>query len=212
MNETLETRAKNLTSELEKSSRRVSELTIEKETLDIQVKNLLCDLEYSKSQLLAFSSGSEKLDNILGMGKPAKNKGGLGFKENDASTSNTMLIPATDSPKHVPNPDFKDKRFVRQSRTRRPRNRNHRPHNIGPRFIPTYFQCGELGHIKPKCYHFLNKNRNRDLNRNKYQDYVGQINFLTNQVSKLATLMIQTTGNIPVTRQVRVKKSDLKKL
>lgn len=49
-------------------------LTNEKKTLEIQVKNLMSDLEYSNSQLPAFSSSSEKLDNILGMGK-TRNKG-----------------------------------------------------------------------------------------------------------------------------------------
>lgn len=65
LNGSLDTQVKNLTSKLEKSSRRASELTIENETLKINVKNILDELEFSKFQLLLFSSGSIKLDNML---------------------------------------------------------------------------------------------------------------------------------------------------
>ena len=56
------------------SSRRVSEITIVNETLAIQVKHLESELELSRSQLLAFFSSSEKIDNILGIGKPVIGK------------------------------------------------------------------------------------------------------------------------------------------
>ncbi|CAI9784942.1 unnamed protein product [Fraxinus pennsylvanica] len=97
---------RNLTSELGKTYRGANELTVEKEILKIQAKNLLSDLEYSKSQLLAFPSASIKLDSILGIGKPASNKGGSGYNKNDhnvSSTSKTTFVPATDQLKHVLN-------------------------------------------------------------------------------------------------------------
>lgn len=112
MNETLETHVNNLTSELERSSRKVNKLTAENETFDIQVKNLLRDLEFSKSQHLAFSSGSKKLDNILGMSKSTDNREGLGFNENTTSTPASTFVFATDQPKHALNPEPKIKGVV----------------------------------------------------------------------------------------------------
>ncbi|XP_022858852.1 uncharacterized protein LOC111379658 [Olea europaea var. sylvestris] len=94
--EKLEARVSDLTDKNEMSSRRVSELTIVNETLAIQVKHLESELELSRSQLLAFSSSSERLDNILGIGKPTGDKGGLGFDLNVASTSQTTFVRATD--------------------------------------------------------------------------------------------------------------------
>lgn len=167
-----------------------------------------------KSQLFAFSSSSKKLDNILGMGKLAGNKGGLDFKENTASTSKTTFVPATDQSKYMHNPEPKDKRFVRQMptrqrRTRRPRNRRQLPHNIAPRCVPTCFHCGELGHIRPRCHQVLNSHRHMSFNRNRNHEYVGQIEFLTTQVSQLTKLVTQLSRNRYPTRQVWLKKGDL---
>lgn len=81
----------------------------------------MSNLEYSKSQLLTFSSGSSKLDNILRMGKPVGKYGGLGFKENYhnvAGISKTIFVPTTDQPKHVPNPQPRDKGSIGQRSTR----------------------------------------------------------------------------------------------
>ncbi|XP_022897765.1 uncharacterized protein LOC111411473 [Olea europaea var. sylvestris] len=180
--EQLEARVSDLTSKNEMSSRRVSELTIVNETLAIQVKHLESELELSRSQLLAFSSSSEKLDNILGIGKLAGDRGGLG------------------------------PRSTRRRRTHQPRNRNQRKHIIGPRFAPTCFHCGKLGHIRPRCHQYLNNRKDLSIKMNKNQLSVGQIGFLADQVNRLTQLVTQLFGNNPRSRQVWVKKSDLPNL
>ncbi|XP_022846252.1 uncharacterized protein LOC111368991 [Olea europaea var. sylvestris] len=215
--EQLEARVSDLTSKNEMSFRRVSKLTIVNETLAIQVKHLKSELELSRSQLLAFSSSSERLDNILGMGKPAGDKGGLGFDLNVASTSQTTFVRATDQPNIVTNPipnvvGTSGRRSTRHPRTRRPRNRNQRKHITGPRFIPTCFHYGELGHICPKYDHYLNNRKVLSLKKNKNQVSVDQIGFLTDQVNHLPQLVTQLSGNNSRSRQVWVKKSDLSNL
>ncbi|XP_022873537.1 uncharacterized protein LOC111392418 [Olea europaea var. sylvestris] len=187
--EQLEAQVSDLTSKNEMSSRRVSELTIVNETSAIQVKHLESELELSRYQLLAFSSSSEKLDNILGIGKPAGDRGGLGFDLNVARPRST-----------------------RRRRTRRPRNRNQRKHIMGPRFVPTCFYCGELGHIRPRCHQYLNNRKDLSLKRNKNHVSVCQIGFLADQVNRLTQLMTQLFGNNPRSRQIWVKKNDLPNL
>ncbi|XP_022866694.1 uncharacterized protein LOC111386456 [Olea europaea var. sylvestris] len=202
-NETLESQVKNLTSELERSSRKTSELNAMNETLQIQVVNLMSDLEQSKSQLLAFSSSSSKLDNMLGIGKPAGNKGGLGYKGkriDTVSTSKTTFVPASDQPKYasnsIPNVEgFLGQRSTRQHRTRRSRNRRQQSHNTSPRFVPTCFHCGKLGHIRPRCHQYLNNNRKIRITGNKSQVSIGQIGFLTEQVNHLTKLVTHLFGN-----------------
>ncbi|XP_022874147.1 uncharacterized protein LOC111392968 [Olea europaea var. sylvestris] len=68
-----------------------------------RVKHLRNELELSRSQILAFFSSSEKLENILGIGKSTGDKGGLGFDSNAASTSQTTFVCATDQPNIVTN-------------------------------------------------------------------------------------------------------------
>ncbi|XP_022876877.1 uncharacterized protein LOC111395093 [Olea europaea var. sylvestris] len=215
--EQLEAQVSDLTSKNEMSSRRVSELTIVNETLAIHVKHLESELELSRSQLLAFPSSSKKLDNILGIGKPAGDRGGLGFDLNATSTSQTTFVHATDQPNIVTNPipnvvGTPGSRSSRRRRTHRPRNRNQRKHIIGPRFAPTCFHCRELSHIRPRCHQYLNNRKDLSLKRNKYQVSIGQIGFLANQVNRLTQLVTQLSGNNPRSEQVWMKKSDLPNL
>ncbi|XP_022876707.1 uncharacterized protein LOC111394889 [Olea europaea var. sylvestris] len=190
--EELEVRVSDLTNKNEMSSRRVSELTIMNETLAIQVKHLESELELSRSQLLVFSSSSERLDNILGRGKPASDKGGLGFDLNVAGTSHTTFVRATDQPYIVSNPipnvvGISGRRSTRCHRNHRPRNRNRRKQITGPR-------------------------KDLSLKKNKNQVFVSQIGFLTDQVNRLTQLVTQLSGNNPRSRQVWVKKSNLPNL
>ncbi|XP_022899398.1 uncharacterized protein LOC111412707 [Olea europaea var. sylvestris] len=207
-------------------SKKVKELRLEKEQLQARVSDLTgknemsskrSELELSRSQLLAFSSSSEKPNNILGIGKPTGYTGGLGFDLNIASTSQTTFVRATDQPNIVTNPipnivGSSGCRSTRRHRTRRPRNRNQRKHIIGPRSVPTYFHGGELGHIRPRCHQYLNKSKNLSLKKNKNQVSVGQIGFLANQVNRLTQLVTQLSGNNLRSRQVWVKKIDLPNL
>ncbi|XP_022883529.1 uncharacterized protein LOC111400347 [Olea europaea var. sylvestris] len=195
----------------------VSDLTSKNEMSSRRVKHLESELELSRFQLLAFSSSSERLDNILGMGKPTGDKGGLGFDLNVVSTSQTTFVCATNQPNIVTNPipnvvGTSGRRSTRRRRTRRPRNRNQRKHITGPRFIPIRFHCGELGHIRPKYHHYLNNRKDLSLKKNKNQVSVGQIGFLTDQVNHLTQLMTQLSGNNPPSRQAWVKKSNLSNL
>ncbi|XP_022859119.1 uncharacterized protein LOC111379909 [Olea europaea var. sylvestris] len=191
--EQLEARVSDLTNKNEMSSRRVSELTIVNETLAIQVKHL------------------ERI------GKPAGDKGSLGFDLNVASISQTTFVRATDQPNIVTNPitnvvETSGCRSTIRHRTRRPGNRNQRKHIIGPRFIPTCFHCGKLGHIHPKYHHYMNNRKDLSLKKNKNQVSVGQIGFLTDQMNRLTQLVTQLSGNNSRSKQVWVKKSDLSNL
>ncbi|XP_022876968.1 uncharacterized protein LOC111395201 [Olea europaea var. sylvestris] len=211
--EQLEAQVSDLTSKNKMSSRRVSEPTVENETLTIQIKQLESELKLSRSQILAFSNSSEKLENILRIGKSTGDKGGLGFDSNAASTSHATFLCATDQPNIVTYPisnvvGSSRCRSTRRRRTHRPRNRNQCPHNTGPRFIPTYFQCGELGHILPRCHHYLNNRKCLNLKNDKNQVYVGQIGFLIDQVNRLTQLVTQLSENNSRSRQVWVKKSN----
>lgn len=83
----------------------------------------------------------------------------------------------------MPNPELKNMRFVEQRpteqrRTRQPRNGNQRSQKFGPRFIPTYFHCEELGHIRPRCHKFLNLNRNMNFSENKIRSLLVRLTSL----------------------------------
>lgn len=62
-------------------------------SLEEKVKNLESDLKKSSAQLQNFSSGSEKLDNLLSLGKLSGDKKGLGYTEMGSSTSFTSSSP-----------------------------------------------------------------------------------------------------------------------
>lgn len=66
----------------------------------------MSDFEDFNTQLIAFSSSLVKLNSILRMGKPASNKGGLGYNESDhnaSSTSKIIFVPVINQSKYVPN-------------------------------------------------------------------------------------------------------------
>lgn len=67
------------------------------ENLEAKVKYLTSNFEKSNTQLHSFMSGTQKLDNLLEMNKPAENRHGLGYIQNGntiASTSKTTFVPA----------------------------------------------------------------------------------------------------------------------
>lgn len=167
----LEREKEKLSSELQDSAKNLSEVMCKNERLEETVKTLLSDLEKSNSQLEAFSSGTKKLDSILGMNKSVGDRRGLGYDKNKshaASTSRTSFVPASTQPHFAKNPDLKDKRIVGQ-RTRRsrrnfgPQNHYQSPHMFGLRFVPTCHHCGALGHIRPRCRQFVRRERNQDI-------------------------------------------------
>lgn len=85
-NVSLETRVGTLEKE-------ISACTQIQESLEEKVKNLESDLKKSSAQLQNFSSGSEKLDNLLSLGKLSGDKNGLGYTETGSSTSSTSSSP-----------------------------------------------------------------------------------------------------------------------
>ncbi|XP_022866044.1 uncharacterized protein LOC111385848 [Olea europaea var. sylvestris] len=89
-----------ITYDLQVSSKNLSELKCVNEILEDKVKTLICELERSNTQLQSFVNGTKKLDDLLGMNKPAGNRQGLGFVKSDSNISNVST-----------NPEFKDKNF-----------------------------------------------------------------------------------------------------
>lgn len=68
------------------------------------------------------------------------------------------------------------------------------------RFIPTYHNRGELGHIRPKCC--------KSLIRNNKQDLTTHVRLLTNQVSHLTELATQLTKITSPSKKILIKKSE----
>lgn len=63
----LELKKERFVAKFEDSTRSVNELKVEKESFEIKVKTLTSDLEKSNIQFFSFSSGFEKIDNIMQM-------------------------------------------------------------------------------------------------------------------------------------------------
>lgn len=74
-------------------------------------------------------------------------------------------------------------------------------HRFAPKFVLTYHNCGELGHIKPMC--------RKSLIRNNKQDLDTHIRFLTNQLSHLTELITQLSRITSSSKKVCAKKSEL---
>ncbi|XP_022859009.1 uncharacterized protein LOC111379803 [Olea europaea var. sylvestris] len=110
----LERKKEKITYDLQVSSKNLSELKCVNEKLEDRVKTLTCELEKSNTQLQSFVSGTKKLDDLLGMNKPAGNKQGLEFVKSDSnvsSLSKTTFVPASNKSNVSANPESKDKNF-----------------------------------------------------------------------------------------------------
>ncbi|XP_022872986.1 uncharacterized protein LOC111391932 [Olea europaea var. sylvestris] len=125
--------------------KKVDELEREKEkiTYDLQVSSK--NLKKSSTQLQSFVSGTKKLDDLLGMNKPAGNRQGLGFVKSDSnvsSLSKTTFVPASNRSNVSTNPESKDKNFTGLKATRAhkmstPNFHDQHSRASEPRFIPT---------------------------------------------------------------------------
>ncbi|XP_022891832.1 uncharacterized protein LOC111406675 [Olea europaea var. sylvestris] len=169
----LERENEKITNDLQVSSKNLSELKCINEKLEDRVKTLTNELEKSSTQLQSFMSGTKKLDDLLGMNKPAGNRQGLEFVKSDgnvSSSSKTTFVPASNRSNVSTNPESKgkDDQHSRASE---------------PRFIPTCHHCDALGHTRPRCRKLVNRNRS--------QDIPSQVNFLSNQVSHLTEMRIR---------------------
>ncbi|XP_022849862.1 uncharacterized protein LOC111371947 [Olea europaea var. sylvestris] len=185
--------------------KKVDELEREKEKLGSKLQDSL----KSGSELkCTFISGTNKLDNLLGMNKPVGDKRGLGYVEGNthvAGPSKTVFVSASKSNavrspskgKSVPREQSHQSR--RNIRTRYPQTRT-----FEPRFIPTCHHCGALGHTRPRCYKLGNERRN--------QNIPSQVSFLSNQVSHLTEMLIKLTKSTLSSKKVWVKKGDLGRL
>lgn len=172
---------------------------------------MTCELEKSSTQLQSFVSGTKKLDDLLGMNKPTRNRQGLGFVKSDgnvSSLSKTTFVPVSNRSNVSTNLESKDKNFTGLKATRAhkistPKFQEQHSRTFEPRFIPTCHHCGVLGHTKSRCRKLVNRNRS--------QDIPSQVNFLSNQVSHLTEMVTRLTRITSTSRKVWVKKYDLGK-
>lgn len=154
-------------------------------------------------------SRTKKLDNLLGMNKPAGNRQGLGYVKHDnnaASFSKATFIPASNTSSNITNLEPESKSFLGQRtsrihRTTTPKNQFQQSRGFEPRFIPSCHNCGVLGHMRPRCHKLVNMGRSNDIH--------SQVNFLSNQVSHLTEMMTKLTMITSTSRKVWVKKSDM---
>ncbi|XP_022890228.1 uncharacterized protein LOC111405526 [Olea europaea var. sylvestris] len=205
----LEREKEKITYDLQVSSKNLSELKCVNEKLEDMVKILTCELEKSNTQLQSFVSGTKKLDDLLGMNKPAGNRQGLGFVKSDSnvsSLSKTTFVPASNRSNVSTNPESKDKNFnglkaARAHKISTPNFHNQHSHTFEPRVIPTCHNYGALGHTRPRCRKLAN--------RNQSQDIPSQVNFLSNQISHLTEIVTRLTRITSASRKVWVKKSDV---
>ncbi|CAI9754191.1 unnamed protein product [Fraxinus pennsylvanica] len=108
-------------------------------------------------------SGMQKLDNLLGMNKPAENRHGLGYVQNGDTTVN---------PK--PNDtNFFGSRPTRQRMVNHHIYRQQPPSMFESRFIPICHHCDVLGHTRLMCRKLVTGS--------KSQDFSSKVNFLANQ-------------------------------
>lgn len=61
-------------------------MRVEINCLEVNLKTLTSDLEKLNSELQPFSSGSKKIDTIIGFNKPVENKGGLCFNQTNSES------------------------------------------------------------------------------------------------------------------------------
>lgn len=198
-----------LTSDLQVSSKNLSELKCVNGKLEDKVKTLTCELKMSSTQLQSFMSGTKKLDNLLGMNKPAGNRQGLRFVKSDSnitSSSKATFVPTSNNSSNSINLESKTKSVTKLNGTRdhkisTPKFQHQQSLAFEPRFIPTYNHCHTLGHTRPRCHKLANRNRSQDIR--------SQVNFLSNQVSHLTEMAIKLTRITSTSRKVWVKKSDV---
>ena len=104
------------------------------------------------------NSGTDNLDKILTVGKPAKNMKGLGYTHG-ASTSHTTFVPqksAAQMTRNISQTSGNDK-FWNQNQQHA-----YRPTWSlvnGPRWV--CHQCGRRGHIRSNCYRLYGRNLHR---------------------------------------------------
>ncbi|XP_022895268.1 uncharacterized protein LOC111409455 [Olea europaea var. sylvestris] len=198
----LEREKEKITYDLQVSSKSLSKLKCVNEKLEDRVKTLTCELEKSSTQLQSVSE-TKKLDDLLGMNKPARNRQGLGFVKSDdnvSSLSKTTFVRATNRSNVSTNPESKDKNFTGRKATRAhkvstPKFQDQHSRTSEPRFIPTCHHYGALGYTRPRCRKLTNRNRS--------QDIPSQVNFLSNQHIRLKKhacgilimLVLDTCGN-----------------
>ncbi|XP_022841857.1 uncharacterized protein LOC111365533 [Olea europaea var. sylvestris] len=205
----LEREKEKITYDLQVSSKNLNELKCVNEKLEDKVKTLTCELEKSSTQPQSFVSGTKKLDDLIGMNKPAGNRQGLGFVKSDnnvSSLSKTTFVPISNRSNVSTNPESKDKNFTRLKATRAhkiftPNFHDQHSRASESRFIPTCHHCGALGHTRPRCRKLANRNRSQDIPR--------QVNFLSNQVSYLTEMVTRLTRITSTSRKVWVNKSNV---
>lgn len=94
----LEKEKERLASDLQDSSKTLSELRSINEKLEDKVKSLTSGLERSNNKLQSFLSGTKKLDNPLRMNKPIRDRQYLGCVKSDncaVSISKITFVPSS---------------------------------------------------------------------------------------------------------------------
>ncbi|XP_024028691.1 uncharacterized protein LOC112093781 [Morus notabilis] len=104
-----------------------------------KLQDTRAELESTQKNLKMMNSGTTKLDHILSIGKASCDRHGLGYTV-ECSTSKTV--------------------FVKETHASEPRTTLNKKVIISPprrkRFVPICHYCGLAGHIRPRCYKYLN--------------------------------------------------------
>ena len=104
-----------------------------------KLQDTRAELESTQKNLKMMNSGTTKLDHILSMGKASCDRHGLGYTSK-CSTSKTVFVKETPAPKPQIVPSKKG--IISPPRCKK--------------FVPICHYCGLIGHIRPRCYKYLN--------------------------------------------------------
>ncbi|XP_024018312.1 uncharacterized protein LOC112090655 [Morus notabilis] len=139
------------------------------------------ELEYTQKSFKMMNSGTTKLDHIISIGKASGDRHDLDYT-GESSTSKIMFVKKTSAPKPLTS---SSKKVTISS----PRHRW---------FVPTCHYCGLLGHIRPRCYKYLNDWKNGM--------FINPPNFTNSKKTPNVNIDVQNNFS----RRVWVRKSDLR--
>lgn len=163
---------------LESEKEKLKNLALEHELFAAEsqkkLNNSLNELHHLQERVDFFNSGTTKLDHILSLQRHNSDRTGLGFEEK-VSTPMTLFV------KESTREQSSTQKFAGKNTT----------------FVPICHFCGMSGHIRPRCYKYINAltkgmlfksvNSGRSRSIHRTRDYLRQ----------------------PIIRKIWVKKSDL---
>ncbi|KAL1218238.1 hypothetical protein V5N11_000865 [Cardamine amara subsp. amara] len=125
-------------------SLQIEELKSQLQKKDAELLSAQRNLEETKKGVKMLSTGTEKLDQILTVGRVGHQPQGLGYKGKNIGSKTAFVsggIQDYASTSHKPVAERKDMATNKQDVVRK--------------FVPICHHCGKNGHIRPRCYRYL---------------------------------------------------------